>query len=406
MVRVTLGQMPLTDTAIKAAKPQEKPYKLYDGAGLHLLVTPAGGRWWRFRYRFRNREKLISLGTYPERSLADARKALAKARTQVANGVDPSAVRRAEKAAHRNDFKSIAEDWLKLQEKRLNAGTLARIRAGFVKWVYPYIGRDPIADIQASELLASLRRIEVRGLHETAHRTRADCGRVFRFAIASGLAERDVAADLKGALAPVVTTHHAAITKPDDVGALLRAIDGYEGQPSVEIALKLAPYVFLRPGELRQGEWSEIDLRAAEWRLPAEKMKMRRPHIVPLSQQAVALLKELDRHTHGGRLLFPTLQNPLRPMSENTLNAALRRMGYTASQMTAHGFRSMASTLLNEQGVHPDLIELQLAHKERNETRGAYNRAERLQERRQMMQSYADYLDKLRTPKANKQTGK
>jgi integrase len=394
--------LPLTDTSIQAAKRREKPYKLFDERGLYLLVTPRGGLWWRFRYQFEGREKLLSLGTYPDVPLKRARAKREEARTLVADGTDPSESRKAAKAAHSTDFRSVAEGWLKLQEKVLQRDSLSRIRDRLQIWIFPHVGRRPIGAIEAPDLLACFRLIEARNRHETAHRARADCGRVFRFAIAAGLAKRDPTADLKGALAPVKITHFAAITNPADVGQLLRAIDGYSGQSSVEIALKLAPYLFVRSGELRNAEWSEIHLETAEWRIPATKMKMRRPHIVPLSRQALALLLQLQPHTTGGRYLFPTLQDPQRPMSENTLNAALRRMGYTTKQMTAHGFRSMASTLLNEKGVHPDLIELQLAHKERNETRGAYNRAERLQERRKMMQQYANYLDQLRSAAGRK----
>ena len=388
--------MPLTDVAIKAAKPRDKPYKLFDGRGLHMVVVPSGGRWWRFRYNVDGREKLISLGTYPDVPLAAARRKLDEARQMVAGGSDPSAVRQAQKSARQDVFQLVAEEWIALQKNKLQPATLARIRDRLTSWIYPYVGSRPIASIEAPDLLACLRRVESRGIHETAHRTRADCGRVFRHAIACGLAKRDISADLRGALAPVKTTHFAAITHPLDVGALLRAIDSYRGQPSVEIALKIAPYIFVRPGELRAAQWAEVDLDATVWRIPAERMKMRRAHIVPLAPQVVRLLGDLNHITGSGKLLFPTLQDPNRPMSNNTLNAALRRLGYTLDQMTAHGFRSMASTLLNEKGWHPDLIELQLAHKERNETRGAYNRAERLSERRKMMLDWAEYLDGLR----------
>ena len=255
--------------------------------------------------------------------------------------------------------------------------------------------------IEARELLDELRKIEARGRHDTAIRTKADVGRVFRYAVATSRAKRDITQDLKGLIKAAPTKHFAALTSPAKVGELLRAIHGYQGQPATEIALKLAPLVFVRPGELRTAEWAEFDLESEhpEWRIPAAKTKMKREHLVPLSRQAVELLKELDAHTGGGRLLFPTLRDPRRPMSENTLNAALRRLGFTKDQQTAHGFRSIASTLLNEKGFAPDLIELQLAHQEKNDSRAAYNRAARIAERREMMQRWADQLDSLRAGK-------
>lgn len=390
--------MVLTDAGIRASRPQEKAYKRFDERGLFLLVTPSGARLWRFKYRIGGREKLLALGAYPDVSLKQARDRREAARKLVADGIDPSARRQAEKAASADTFEAIAREWLALLAAKLEPATITRTRERLETWVFGWIGRTPINQIRAVDVLTLLRRIEARGRHETAHRARADCSRVFRHAVATGRAERDPTSDLKGALAPVKTRHFAAVTEPGQVGALLRAIDSYRGQPSTEIALKLAPLVFLRPGELRAGEWSELSLdgKFPEWRIPGARMKMREPHIVPLSRQAVALLRELEPLTGGGRYLFPTLQDPGRPMSNNTLNVALRRLGYTSEQMTSHGFRSTASTLLNEQGWHPDVIELQLAHKERNETRGAYNRASRLVERRRMMQAWADYLDGLR----------
>ena len=263
-------------------------------------------------------------------------------------------------------------------------------------FLYPYIGKRPVNAITAQELLAALRRIEARGKHETAHRVRALAGRVLRFAVATGRAAHDVAADLKDALAPVKSRNFASVTDPARVGELLRAIDGYDGQAITALALKLAPLVFVRPGELRGAEWSEFDLENAEWRIPGSRMKMRDPHIVPLSRQAVVILRELQVLTGSLRLVFPSLISLDRPMSENTINAALRRIGYSGDEQTAHGFRTMASTLLNEKGFPPDVIELQLAHVERNKVRAAYNRAQRLSERRSMMQFWADYLDELR----------
>lgn len=378
--------MPLTVAEIRAARPKLKSYKLFDEKGLYLLVDPRGGRYWRFKYRIQGSEKLLSVGVYPDVSLKLARERREAARKLVAMGVDPSTKRQAEKLARADTFEAVALEWLELQRAKLAPKSLERIRDRLQSFVFRPLGQRPIASIRPVELLATLRPIETRGRCETAHRTRSDCSRVFRYAIACGRAERDITVDLRGALAPVKKQNFAALTTPAAVGALLRAIEGYQGQPATEIALKLAPYLFVRPGELR----------AAEWRIPAARTKMRRAHIVPLARQVLALLAQLDTFTGGGRLLFPTLQDPNRPMSDNTLNAALRRLGYTSEQHTAHGFRTTASTLLNEQGFHPDLIELQLAHKERNKTRATYNKSERLPERRAMMQQWARYLDALR----------
>jgi integrase len=388
----------LNESRIRAAKPANKPYKLFDERGLFLLVTPAGGRLWRFRYRHGGVEKLLTLGAYPDVSLKRAREKRDDARRHVADGVDPSVKRRAERHAATNTFLAVADEWLLTKKTALTPATWQRDHYQLHKWVVPYLGSRPIAAIEAPELLAVLKRIEAKGVIDTAHRTREVCGRVFRYAIATGRAKHDIAADLRGALPPRTTTHHAAITDPLKVGELLRAIDGYDGQPTTAAALKLAPYVFVRPTELRAAEWSEfmLDGEQPEWRIPAERMKMREAHIVPFARQSVRILRELRPITGHQRYVFPAIGGGGRPLSENTLNGGLRRLGYSGDQMTAHGFRSMASTLLNEQRVHPDLIELQLAHAERNTVRAAYNRAQRLAERREMMQAWADYLDKLR----------
>ncbi len=388
--------MPLTEAEIRTFSARQKPYRAFDGGGLYLQIKPTGRRYWRFKYRFQGAEKLLSLGVYPDVSLRQARERRDQARKLVANDVDPSVRRHAERNAQANTFEGVAVEWLDLQKEKLEEKSHARIRDRLQKFVFGQLGSRSIADIKPADLLMVLRRIESRGRRETAHRTRADCSRVFRYAVASSRAERDVTVDLRGALAPVKKVNFAAIIDPLGVGALLRAIDGYRGQSATEIALRLAPYLFVRPGELRSAEWSEFDFDAAEWRIPATKTKMRRAHVVPLAAQVVALLGELEPLTGGGRYLFPTLQDPNRPMSNNTLNSALRRLGYTTQQHTAHGFRTTASTLLNEQGFHPDLIELQLAHKDRNETRATYNKAERLAERRKMMQQWATYLDGLK----------
>lgn len=389
--------MALTEVAIRAAKAGEKPRKIFDGAGLFLLVTPAGSRLWRFKFQHQGREKLLALGKYPDVSLRMARDRRDAARRQLAEGIDPTAERRAERAATMETFKAIALEWLDSREAAVTERVQARRKRRFEQFLFPSLGSTPVAQVRAPDLLAALRRVEVRGKNETAHRLRSECGAVFRYAIATGRADRDPASALRGALAPVVVRNHASITDPARIGELLRAIDGYRGHLPTEYALKLLPLLFVRPGELRLAPWSEISFADAMWRIPGERMKMRDPHLVPLSTQAIALLRELKASSGDGLLLFPSVRSPERPISNNTLNAALRRMGFTHDQIVSHGFRSMASTSLNEQGWHPDLIELQLAHAERNEVRSAYNRAQRIDERRKMMQAWADYLGGLKS---------
>lgn len=395
--------MPLTEAtikgAIRSAIQTATGGKKYDERGLYLLLEPRGtrcGAWWRFKYRFQGKERGLSLGVYPDVKLKQAREKRDDARALLADGVDPSRQRRVQKQSHALTFKLVAEEWLQLQSQSLAQLTLAKARWLFDSHIFPEIGSEPISRITAPLLLAALRKIEAKGAHETAQRAKQKCSQVFRYAIATGRADRDPTQDLRGALAPVVTQNHAAITEPSRVGELLRAIDGYVGQPVTHAALRLAPLVFVRPGELRAAEWAEFDLETAEWRIPGSRMKMGEQLVVPLSTQAVAILRDLHALTGRGRYAFPSLRTTARPMSENTLNAALRRLGYTGDDMTAHGFRTTASTLLNEQGWHPDLIELQLAHAERNKVRAAYNKAQRLDERRKMMQAWADYLDGLR----------
>ncbi|WP_245732472.1 tyrosine-type recombinase/integrase [Solimonas aquatica] len=392
--------VPLTEIQVRTAKPQEKAKRLFDGGGLYLEVSPAGGRWWRLKYRFEGKEKRLSLGVYPEVSLKDARSRRDEARKLIAAGIDPSADRQADRArkaeAGANSFEALAREWIERQATKWTQDYRDTILRRLERNVFPWLGVRPVADIKAPEVLATLRRIEARGAVETAHRANQVCSAVFRYAVATGRAESDPTTSLKGALPPWRKEHHASITEPKAVGELLRAIYGYQGTFTTACALKLAPLLFVRPGELRRAEWAEFDLDGAEWRIPAEKMKMRAPHIVPLSAQAVAILRELQRLTGKARYLFPGERSRHRPMSENTVNAALRRLGYSSEQMTGHGFRSMASTLLNEQGWHRDAIERQLAHGERNSVRAAYNYAEHLPERRKMMQSWADYLDALR----------
>lgn len=397
----------LSKLLIDKTKPQAKTVRISDGRGMYLEIAPTGGKWWRFKYRLDGKEKRISLGVYPDVGLADARDRREAARKLVAAGVDPNAHRKAAKVAlaesTENTFEALSREWFGSFSKHWVSGHADKIIRRLELNVFPWIGARPIKAITAPELLAVLRRIETRGANETAQRTLQVCGRVFRFAVASGRAERDPSRHLGGALAPTKEKHLASITDPPEVGALLRAIDAYEGAWITRCALRLAPLVFVRPGELRQAQWSEFDFEKSEWRIPASRMKMRVQHVVPLSTEATAVLRDLHPLTGRFALAFPGVRSRLRPMSENTITAALRRMGYSGQDMTGHGFRSMASTLLNEQGWNRDAIERQLAHGERDAVRAAYNYAQHLVERRRMMQAWADYLDQLKsnTPKLN-----
>lgn len=391
--------MALTVAQIKAAKPKDKPYKLADGEGLYILINPNGSKLWKLKYRFAGREKKLSLGAFPEVSLVEAREQRNEAKKHLKKEIDPgilkSSIKRANKEAAENSFEVIAREWHVKFSSTWSEGHAERTLIRLEQNIFPWLGKRPIKEITAPELLSSLRRVESRGSIETAHRILQVCGQVFRYAIVTGRAERDISADLKGALAPVKKKHHASITDPVEIGKLLRAINDYRGFFVTKCALKLAPLFFVRPGELRHAAWSEFNLDKAEWRIPAEKMKMRQTHIVPLSTQAIHILQELMPYTGHGKYLFPIQSNPKRPMSENTVLGALRRLGYSSDEMTGHGFRSMASTLLNEQGWNRDAIERQLAHAERDNVRAAYNYAEYLPERRQMMQHWSDYLEKL-----------
>jgi len=391
--------MPLTDTACRTAKPQAKPHKLTDSGGLFLLVNANGSKWWRLRYSFAGKEQMLSLGTYPDVSLKDARERRDEARKLIANGINPSLQRQQDKRrsaeASAYSFETVAREWYAKFAPGWAESHGEKIIRRFERDIFPWLGARPISEITPPELLAALRKIEARGAVETAHRVHQNCGQVFRYAVATGRAERDPCGDLRGALPPVKQQHHASITDPQAIGELLRAVQGYSGSLVTRCALQLAPLVFVRPGELRRAEWAEIDFDAAEWRIPAEKMKSRALHIVPLAVQAVAILRELQPLTGRGRYVFPSGRGPSRCMSENGVLSALRRMGYSGEQMTGHGFRSMASTLLNEQGWPRDAIERQLAHGERDKVRAAYNYAEHLPERRRMMQAWADYLASL-----------
>jgi len=376
----------LTDTAIRNAKPSTKQTKLYDEKGLFLLVTPKDGKWWRFKYRFEGKEKQLSLGTYPDTGLKEARAGRDKARKLLAQEIDPGehrkTIRHQNAEAAENSFEVVAREWFSKYAPGWAPSHSNKIIRRLERDLFPFLGNRPIADISAPELLGVLRRIESRGALETTHRAKQNCGQVFRYAIATGRAERDPSADLRGALSPWKPQHYATITNPKDIGQLLRAIDSYSGSHVTRAALQLAPLVFVRPGELRQAEWAELNLEQATWHLPAEKMKARQPHIVPLSTQAVEILLEIHKLTGTGRYVFPGARSRKKPMSENAINAALRGMGYERGSFTAHGFRSMASTLLHEQGWPSDVIERQLAHAERNSVKAAYNRAEHLPERK------------------------
>ncbi len=393
--------MPLTDTAIRNAKAREKPYKLSDERGLYLLVRKTGSKYFRFDYRFMGKRKTLAIGVYPDVSLAEARDVRDEARKMVKKGVDPSQHKRETKIMQRelavNTFETIAREWiakkLPVWAERHASTVVRRLEYN----VFPEIGNRPIKLITSPELLAVLRKIERRGAFGTAHRVKQICGQVFRYAIATGKGERDPAADLKGALTSVKPKSMATITDPKRIGALLRAIDDYDGQIATICALKLAPLTFVRPGELQHAEWMEIDFDSAEWKIPSHRMKMKRPHIVPLSRQALQILQEIKPITGGGRYVFPSIRSTVRPMSYNTVNAALRRMGYAKEEMTGHGFRAMASTILHEQGWPDDVIERQLAHSEKNKVKAAYNHAKHLPERRKMMQAWADYLDALKS---------
>jgi integrase len=393
--------MALTDVKVRNAKPGEKQIKLTDGDGMYLLITPSGGKCWRLKYRFEGKEKVLAFGTYPEVSLSEAREKRFAARKQLANGIDPNAVKKAKKAAvetaTENCFEVVAREWHEKFKSTWSEEHAGTIMSRLEQNVFPWLGKMTIGDIEAPDVLSVLRRVEERRAFETAHRIKSIFGQVFRYAIATSRVKRDVAADLKGALSPTNEKHHAAVTDPKKVAPLLRAIAGYQGGFIVRSALQFASLVFVRPGELRHAEWSEINLDAAEWNIPAEKMKLKRAHLVPLSRQSVVILLELHHLTGRGRYVFPTVRSAARPMSENTVNAALRGMGYGSDEMTGHGFRAMARTMLDEVlQFRPDFIEHQLAHAVKDPNGRAYNRTAHLAQRREMMQAWADYLDELK----------
>lgn len=394
-----MGAKQLTDMAARNAKAKDKPYKLAAGAGLYLHVMPNGARYWRMKYRWDGKEKLLAIGVYPEVSLKEAGDARDEARAKLRAGRDPSEHKQLSKLTSKlsvdTRFQAIAMEWL---DSRGDLAQSTREKAAWMLETYanPWLGKRQINEIGTAEVLAVLRRLEAQEKIESTQRLRQICGQVFRYAVATGRLDRDPTSALRGALKTAKNRHYASITDPAKVGELMRAIDGYTGQLVTQCALRFAPLVFTRPGELRKAEWEEFDLAAKQWNIPATKMKMGVAHVVPLSKQAVAVLEELRPVTGNGRYVFPSVRSSRDPMSENTVNAALRRLGYGTDDMTGHGFRSMASTLLHEMGWTSDAIKRQLAHSERNPIKAAYNRAEHLPERRKMMQAWADYLDKLK----------
>ena len=394
--------MALTDTFVKNIKPGSIAAgdKHSDGGGMYLLVN-AGGKYWRMDYRFSEKRKTLALGVYPAVSLAKARQQRDKARELLAKGIDPSTAkkddRQAKAAAAAHTFERVARDWLAKTAAERMASTQGKITTWLEKDVFPFIGNLPISTIAPRDVLAALRKMESRGALDSVQRVKQLCGQVFRYAVATGTAERDVTQDLKGALAKATAGHFGAITEPKQLGGLMRSIYAYTGHPCTVAALKLSPLVFVRPGELRTMEWSELDLDAAQWRIPGGKMKMKVDHVVPLSLQAVELLRNVQPITGHGRYVFPSLRTGERPMSENTINAALRGMGYSSEVHTAHGFRATARTIMDEvMGERVDLIEHQLAHAVKDVNGRAYNRTAHLPARGEMMQRWSDYLDKLR----------
>jgi len=394
-----VAPMPLTDTIIRNAKPADKPRRMFDGGGLYLEISPKGGKWWRLKYRYHGKEKRISLGVYPDVSLKKARERREAARKLLADGVNPSDNRKAQKATQlekaANSFGVVAREWHKKQSStwstRHSDGIIKRLERD----VFPWLGDKAISDLTPIELLTTLRRVEERGALESAHRILGNCGQILRYAVATGRTDRDITSDLRGALPAVKTKHLSAITDPIKVGELLRAIDSYKGSMIVKCAMKLAPLVFVRPGELRQAKWEDIDLERAEWRFTVTKTNT--PHIVPLSRQSIEILKDIKPLTGKGLYVFPSQRSTKRPMSDNAVLVAFRTMGIYKEEMSGHGFRAMARTLLDEElGFRPDFIEHQLAHAVKDPNGRAYNRTSHIVERKKMMQEWADYLDKLK----------
>ena len=396
--------MPLTDTAIRNVKPIEKTRKLFDGGGLYLEISPRGGKWWRWKYRFGGKEKRLSLGVYPDVSLKTARARHEAARISLAQGIDPSELRKAMKKSQEEQrgpgFEGIAREWFAKHAPHWATGHAERTLRRLERDIFLWLGKKSMAAITAPQVLETVRRIEARGALETAHRALNSCGQVFRYAVATGRAERDPSGDLRGALPPIKgKKHFAAVTDPQKAGEMLRVLEGYQGTLTVRCALCLAPLVFVRPSELRRAQWEDIDLEGAEWRYTVTKTQI--PHIVPLAHQAVALLKELYPLTGRGMYVFPGGRTSNKPMSDNAILTALRRLGIPKEEMSGHGFRAMARTLLDEVlGFRPDYIEHQLAHAVRDPNGRAYNRTTHLPERKKMMQAWADYLEQLKAGEA------
>lgn len=392
--------MPLSEAKVRNAKPQAKPYKISDSEGMYLFVSPAGSKCWRLKYRFAGREKVLALGIYPDVSLGDARERRAQARKALAAGNDPSEVKREAKrlalVKSENTFETVALEWYAKQEHGWVPSYSSKVKARLENHVFPKLGNRPIDDIKAPEVLAMLRVIESNGTLETVRIVKQLCGQVFMYAIATSRAERNPVPDLRGALKTPVGKHHAYL-KAAELPDYLERLNSYASTPLIKLALIFLLLTFVRTIELRTARWSDIDFEKAEWRIPAERMKMRELHIVPLSFQAIAVLRELHKHSGHWQYVFPSQHKPLNFMNENALIHALHRMGYK-SKATGHGFRATASTILNENGFRPDVIERQLAHSERNGVRRAYNHAEYLPERQKMMQWWADYLDGIKKP--------
>lgn len=389
--------MPLTDVAVRNSKPKTKPFKLSDGGGLFLWVQPSGGKWWRYKYRFVGKEKLLAIGSYPDVSLAEARERHAAARKSLAAGIDPGEAKKETKRQlalkSENTFETVAREWYKQRQNKWVTSYSASMMKRLERHVFPRLGSRPITSITAPEILSTIRVIEKSDALDLARRMMQTCGQIFMYAIATGRVERNPIPDLRGALKAPVTNHHAYL-KAADLPEYLQKLEAYDGLLQTKLALRFLLLTFVRTTELRAALWTEIDWDKAEWRIPASRMKMKELHIVPLSHQAIALLRELQNHTGNREYLFPNQNKPANFMSENTMLYALYRMGYH-SRSTGHGFRSTASTILNENGFMPDVIERQLAHGERNKVRAAYNHAQYLPERRKMMQWWADYLDEV-----------
>lgn len=392
----------LRDVTIKNAKPKDKPYPLSDGQSLYIEIMPNGGKYWRLRYRYADKQKRLALGVYPEITIKKARELACDARALLRDGVDPADQRRHQRLQQHlnasNSFESIAAEWIEKQKPHWSDGHTVRVERFLNKYLNPDLGKRPIGEITPTELLSVLRKKESEGRHNTAHRVKQTAGQIFRYAVATGKAERDPSHDLLGALAKPVETHFAAITTPQEVRKLMIAIDGYAGTKVVEIALKLSPLLLCRPGELRHMEWQELDFNEKIWTIPGSKMKMGEPHLVPLSAQALSFLQEMVPHTSRFNYVFPNARGTSRAMSEAAVRTALRTLGYDNEMMTPHGFRAMARTLLDEVlGYRVDWIEHQLAHAVKDTNGRAYNRTTHLEQRREMMQKWADYLDGLKS---------